>query len=154
MQRIRKINLPGVFGRIMLVAVLAGCIQPAYGFWRKSQKAEPRQLFPHAVNHNLHPPMVVRTGTLSRDGRGNWTLGDLTLYLSDRKGAASGTPRGRNVAPLAEGRPISAMGTVTGGIMVVHYICPIEADRCIQRGTYFERTVEGLPTKADPGLPR
>lgn len=154
MQRIRKINLPGAFGRIMLVAVLVGCIQPAYGFWKKSNPAEPRQLFPHAVNHNLHPPMVVRTGILSRDGRGNWTLGDLTLYLPERRGPAAGKTRTPGVTGLVEGRRISAMGAITGGIMVVHYLCPIEVDRSLQRGTLHERTVDGLPDKAVPGLPR
>ncbi len=134
----------------LVVVVIGLAAQPATAFLGLNHKSEPKNLFPHAVDHNRYPTMVIRGGVLARDFGGSWTLSGLPLVLTHLEDKQhQDLPRG-----MAEGNQAFVMGQLRDGVLMVHYISILSSDQTIKRGTYYERRIAGEPKLAPANLPR
>ncbi len=140
--------------RLTIILGLGLCLclsaRPADAFLGLNRKAEPKDLFPHAVNHDLYPSMVIRGGVLARNLAGGWSLGGLPLVMP-RAGKGQAPVVGGGMAP---GRQAYVMGELQDGALVVRYITVLDADQTMSRGFYYERSIAGRPKPEAGRLPR
>ncbi len=136
---------------MILIGICMGlAAQPAAAFLGLNSKTEPKNLFPHAVNHSLHPTMVIRGGILARDFSGRWTLSGVPLVMEKRKD----TPNRSTPPTMIEGRQAYVMGQLRDGVLMVHYVSILDPDQTMKRGTFYESRISGKPKQSSGSLPQ
>lgn len=108
-------------------------------------------LFPRAVAPDNHPDMAVKSGLLTRGLDGCWLLGSTPLLLTteSRVAGPGGAP-----AILQEGRRACVMGTLQGGVLVIHYAALTSAERSLQRTASPGQPDARAPVQAADDLPQ
>lgn len=130
----------------MLGILVVMASQPAAALWKKSKKTgEKRAMSQHAVDRDLYPTMVFRTGILRRASASNWQLGSrpLVMVKASTVSVSEGSP-----GQLVEGRMAVVMGYWRNGSLVVHHASVLGAGEAHARGLDFKTRVYGEPEKA------
>lgn len=142
-------QFPSLAGAVLILA-----LAPVLGFAQDREDEGSGALFPRAVDHNLYPEMVVRSGLLVRNLGGGWSLGTVPLAFGAQSRVGGPAGSDQDSSALQEGRHATAMGALHGGVLFVHYLNVASQEQTVQRGLGTAGAVPGMPVLAEDSLPR